>query len=82
MKQQVIVEFGNNVRQFRKKRKFSQEKLAHKAEIKKQRDDYESLIKANYNRFQKIRYRQMHFNGMSFDYTAFNQLFTPIKKRK
>jgi len=40
------------------------------------------MIKANYNRFQKIRYRQMHYNGMSFDYTAFNQLFTPIKKRK
>ncbi|MDP6383152.1 MAG: hypothetical protein QF385_08045, partial [SAR324 cluster bacterium] len=57
-------------------------KLARKAEIKKQRDDYESMIKANYNRFQKIRYRQMHYNGMSFDYTAFNQLFTPIKKRK
>ena len=57
-------------------------KLARKAEIKKQRDDYESMIKANFNRFQKIRYRQMHYNGMSFDYTAFNQLFTPIKKRK
>ena len=57
-------------------------KLARKAEIKKQRDNYESMIKANFNRFQKIRYRQMHYNGMSFDYTAFNQLFTPIKKRK
>ena len=28
-------------------------KLARKAEIKKQRDDYESMIKANFNRFQK-----------------------------
>ncbi|MEE3122032.1 MAG: hypothetical protein VX399_05520 [SAR324 cluster bacterium] len=56
-------------------------KLARKAEVKKQRDDYEKVIKTNYNRFQKIRYRDMHYNGMSFDYTAFNQLFTPIKKR-
>ena len=53
-------------------------KLARKAEIKKQRDDYESMIKANYNRFQKIRYQQMHYNGMNFDYTAFNQLLSLI----
>ena len=26
--------------------------MARKAEIKKQRDDYESMIKANYNRFK------------------------------
>ena len=56
-------------------------KLTRKAEVKKQRDNYEAMIKKNFNRFQKIRYRDMHYNGMSFDYTAFNQLFTPIKKR-
>ena len=56
-------------------------RLARKAEMKKLRDNYEAMIKKNFNRFQKIRYRDMHYNGMSFDYTAFNQLFTPNKKR-
>ena len=56
-------------------------RLARKAEVKKQRDNYEAMIKKNFNRFQKIRYHEMHYNGMSYDYTAFNQLFTPIKKR-
>ena len=56
-------------------------KLARRAEVKKQRDNYEAMIKTNFNRFQKIRYRNMHYNGMSYDYSSFNQLFTSIKKR-
>lgn len=56
-------------------------KLARRIEVKKQRDNYEAMIKTNFNRFQKIRYRDMHYNGMSYDYSSFNQLFTSIKKR-
>lgn len=32
-KHQILVEFGNNVRHFRKEKKFSQEELAYKADL-------------------------------------------------
>lgn len=63
-----------------KKEKLKAQKK-RKNEVLRQREEYEQKIRINFQRFQKIRYAPPHYNGMSSDFSGYNQSFKKINRR-
>ena len=49
--------------------------------IQKILDDYEQMVKKKFRKFQKIRSKPAVYQGVSQDFTAFNQSFLAIQRR-
>ena len=49
--------------------------------IQKIRDDYEQMVKKKFQQFQRIRNKPVVYQGVSQDFTTFNQSFLAIQRR-
>ena len=49
--------------------------------VQKIRDDYEQMVKKKFQQFQRIRNKPVVYQGVSQDFTAFNQSFLAIQRR-
>ncbi len=56
-------------------------RLNRMQEVKKQRNSYEQAVKKDFESFQRTRLKPLKYNGISRNFSGFNQTFRPIARR-